>query len=75
MLSIEVVKKLNAYADAVVTYLAFALDKTADYWSSFCSWFLMALYAVLSVVKQFLWFGITQNVTLLANQQEIGLLV
>ena len=28
----------DAYADAVVTYLAFAIDKGADYWSSFCSW-------------------------------------
>ena len=28
----------GAYADAVVTYLAFALDKAADYWSSFCGW-------------------------------------
>ena len=25
-------------ADAVVTYLAFALDKGSDYWSSFCTW-------------------------------------
>ena len=28
----------RAYADAVVTYLVFALDKGADYWSSICSW-------------------------------------
>ena len=28
----------ESYADAVVTYLAFALDKAADYWSSLCSW-------------------------------------
>lgn len=28
----------SAYADAVATYLAFALDKSADYWSSLCSW-------------------------------------
>ena len=28
----------ESYADAVVTYLAFALDKGADYWSSFCGW-------------------------------------
>ncbi len=28
----------EAYADAVVTYLALALDKCADYWSSICSW-------------------------------------
>ncbi len=28
----------NAYADAVATYLAIALDKGADYWSSICSW-------------------------------------
>lgn len=27
-----------AYADAVVTYLAFIVDKCADYWSSICSW-------------------------------------
>ena len=26
------------YADAVVTYLSFAIDKTADYGSSFCGW-------------------------------------
>ena len=29
---------VESYADAVVTYLAFALDKAADYWSSLCSW-------------------------------------
>ena len=28
----------SAYADAVATYLAIALDKGADYWSSICSW-------------------------------------
>lgn len=28
----------EAYADAVATYLAFAVDKAADYWSSLCSW-------------------------------------
>ncbi len=28
----------TAYADAVVTYLAFVVDKCADYWSSICSW-------------------------------------
>ena len=28
----------DAYADAVVTYLAFAVDKCADYWSSICTW-------------------------------------
>ncbi|MFC1763851.1 DUF1156 domain-containing protein [Planctomycetota bacterium] len=28
----------NAYADAVATYLAFAVDKSADYWSNLCSW-------------------------------------
>lgn len=28
----------EAYADAVLTYLAFTLDKCADYWSSACSW-------------------------------------
>jgi putative DNA methylase len=28
----------EAYADAIVTYLAFAVDKCADYWSSICSW-------------------------------------
>lgn len=27
-----------AYADAVLTYLAFVIDKCADYWSSICSW-------------------------------------
>jgi len=27
-----------AYADAVVIYLAFAIDKGADYWSTICSW-------------------------------------
>jgi putative DNA methylase len=26
------------YADAVVTYLAFVVAKSADYWSSFCTW-------------------------------------
>ncbi len=28
----------TAYADAVVTYLAFVIDKCADFWSSICSW-------------------------------------
>ena len=28
----------DAYADAVVTYLAFVIDKCADYWSALCSW-------------------------------------
>ncbi len=28
----------TARADAIVTYLAFAIDKCADYWSSICSW-------------------------------------
>ena len=28
----------TAYADAVITYLAFAVDKCADYWSTICSW-------------------------------------
>lgn len=28
----------TAYADAVVTYLAFVVDKCADYWSTICSW-------------------------------------
>lgn len=27
-----------AYADAVVVYLAFAVDKGSNYWSSLCSW-------------------------------------
>jgi putative DNA methylase len=27
-----------AYADAVATYLQFAVDKAADYWSNLCSW-------------------------------------
>lgn len=27
-----------AYADAVITYLAFVVDKCVDYWSSTCSW-------------------------------------
>ena len=29
---------VTAYADAVVTYLAFAVDKCADYWSTLCTW-------------------------------------
>jgi putative DNA methylase len=28
----------QAYADAVAVYLAFAVDKGANYWSSFCAW-------------------------------------
>jgi putative DNA methylase len=28
----------TAYADAVTVYLAFAVDKCSDYWSSLCSW-------------------------------------
>jgi putative DNA methylase len=27
-----------AYADAVATYLAFAVDRCTDYWSSICTW-------------------------------------
>ena len=26
----------SAYADAIVTYLAFVVDKCADYWSTIC---------------------------------------
>ena len=33
-----VCKDPESYAAAVATYLAFALDKAADYWSSLCSW-------------------------------------
>jgi len=29
---------VTAYADAIVTYLAFVVDKCADYWSTICSW-------------------------------------
>ena len=28
----------TAYADAIATYLAFAVDKCADYWSTICTW-------------------------------------
>lgn len=28
----------TAYADAVATYLTFAVDKCSDYWSSICTW-------------------------------------
>jgi putative DNA methylase len=28
----------TAYADAAATYLAFAVDKAADYWSTICTW-------------------------------------
>lgn len=28
----------SAYADAIATYMAFAIDKASDYWSSICSW-------------------------------------
>ena len=31
-------EEAGAYADAVVTYLSFAIDKLADYGSSFCGW-------------------------------------
>lgn len=30
--------RATAYADAIVTYLAFVIDKCADYWSSICTW-------------------------------------
>ena len=30
--------KATAYADAIVTYLAFAIDKSADYWSTIAVW-------------------------------------
>ena len=29
---------VTAYADSIVTYLAMAVDKCADYWSTICSW-------------------------------------
>ncbi len=29
----------SAYANAVATYLAFAVDKAANYWSSLCAWY------------------------------------
>ena len=29
---------VTAYADAIVTYLAFVVDKCADYWSTICTW-------------------------------------
>jgi putative DNA methylase len=29
---------VTAYADAVATYLAFAVDKAANYWSTICAW-------------------------------------
>jgi putative DNA methylase len=28
----------QAYADAVAMYLAFAVDKGANYWSTLCAW-------------------------------------
>ena len=28
----------TAYADAIITYLAFVIDKCADYWTSICTW-------------------------------------
>jgi len=28
----------TAYADAICTYMAFVIDKCADYWSSICTW-------------------------------------
>lgn len=31
-------KGATAYADAVATYLGFAIDKGSDYWSNICSW-------------------------------------
>ena len=31
-------EKSKAHADAICTYLAFVVDKCADYWSSVCSW-------------------------------------
>lgn len=31
-------EKAIAYANAITTYLAFVVDKCADYWSSVCSW-------------------------------------
>lgn len=31
-------KGINAYADVMATYLALAIDRGADYWSSICSW-------------------------------------
>lgn len=28
----------TAYADAIVTYLAFVIDKSSDFWSTICTW-------------------------------------
>ena len=30
--------QVTAYADALITYLAFVIDRCADYWSNLCSW-------------------------------------
>lgn len=29
---------MQGYADSIVVYLAFAIDKAADYWSTMCTW-------------------------------------
>jgi len=34
----QLIPDARAYADAVITYLAFAIDKGANYWSSMCAW-------------------------------------
>jgi len=52
----------TAYGDAVAVYLAFAVDKAADYGSTICSWIsggqtMRNTFAA----RQFLWYGILQN--------------
>ena len=50
-----------AYSEAVATYLAFAVDKGANYWSSLCAWHTGAEKMIfdLSAGKLFRWFGIS----------------
>jgi len=42
----------TAYADAVATYLAFAVDKGANYWSSLCAWHVSAEKMVSTFARQ-----------------------
>ena len=42
----------SAYADAVAVYLAFAVDKGANYWSSLCAWHTQAAKMISTFGRQ-----------------------
>jgi putative DNA methylase len=51
----------TAYADAVATYLAFAVDKGANYWSSICAWHSSRDIIVSTFARQALPMGVSAD--------------